>query len=315
MASIFDRIWQEKIEHDKNNPIEFVKVRPDLNPNFNVSILKQNIHDMDSMSDSELRILIDRSYKSILKNVFSGSEAAKYISYFRNIRFLNAFADVTSKKRFIDPEDLTIVNELCYHYIVLSEADRDPIIFNKIMGLVITVNTINNNNYYKLAGLGLSEDLIPLLLASRYSNMDLNVCVKRVNFIIITQPSELMSEDMIEKIFRILYDNIAVYIYNIFPSIMMDVLPEYQESNPNTYWVEEGDIQTVDSTLSLAVLKILNTLDRKTLRDTLINYSECINIVHAGKVRIRFSLTNLSNDYFRIVEQVELLREEGIYVP
>lgn len=308
----FDNYWQDKIQHDAQHPIEFVKLRPDLNPNFNISILKQNIDNIDDMSDSELKNFIHRSFKSILKNVFQGNESKKYVNRFSNLRFLNAFTEVVTVIQFLDPEDIVICNTLCYHYITMDKDKQDTLVLNAMLKLG---SIVNRASLPRLLGLGLSENLASLLLISRYSDINLNVCVKRVDFIIINQPAELMSERMIEAIFRILYDDVNYYMYRIFPHIMMDVLPEHDDADVSTDWVDDDDIQDVNSVFNLAILNIVNSLPRKTLRDTLMNYTECMNMIYMN-TPVRFSLRTISNDYSRINDVInEMACIEGIYVP
>ena len=117
------------------------------------------------------------------------------------------------------------------------------------------------------------------------------MCVKRVDFIIITQPKELMSEKMIEEIFKILY-NVMDDFHRIFPYIMMDILPEYDENNPNTFWVTD-DIQEVNSTLNLAILNIIDNLPSQTIRGIILNYSEAMSMIYKNQT-VRFSLRKKS---------------------
>ena len=96
----------------------------------------------------------------------------------------------------------------------MDKDKQDTLVLNAMLKLG---SIVNRANLPRLLGLGLSENLASLLLISRYSDINLNVCVKRVDFIIINQPAELMSERMIEAIFRILYDDVNYYMYRIFP--------------------------------------------------------------------------------------------------
>ena len=93
MSDVFERFWEEKRQHDAEHPIQVARVRVDENPNFNLAILKQNIDHVDDMTDTELRTFIQRCFKSIMINLF-GNEMPKYIHYFQDVRFLDAFIDV-----------------------------------------------------------------------------------------------------------------------------------------------------------------------------------------------------------------------------
>ena len=308
MSDIYKDFWEEANKYDAEHPIQVIKVRVDENPNFNLEILKQNIDHVNDMSDSELRSFIKKCFKSIMRDLF-GAEMPKYIKYFQDIRFLNAFIDVVLSLEFIDKEDIIRINTMCYHYITLPKDKQDYRVLDRMMQLS---NIVNKLNIPRLLGLGLSSNLASILLIARYSDIDLNVCVKRVDFIIITQPKELMSEKMIEEIFKILY-NVMDDFHRIFPYIMMDTLPEYDENNPNTFWVTD-DIQEVNSTLNLAVLNIIDNLPSQTIRGIILNYSEAMSMIYKNQT-VRFSLRNLSEDYYRINNIINSIAyNEHIYV-
>lgn len=308
MSDIYKDFWEEANKYDAEHPIQVIKVRVDENPNFNLEILKQNIDHVNDMTDSELRSFIKKCFKSIMRDLF-GAEMPKYIKYFQDIRFLSAFIDVVLSLEFIDKEDIIRINTMCYHYITLPKEKQDYRVLDRMMQLS---NIVNKLNIPRLLGLGLSSNLASILLIARYSDIDLNVCVKRVDFIIITQPKELMSEKMIEEIFKILY-NVMDDFHRIFPYIMMDILPEYDENNPNTFWVTD-DIQEVNSTLNLAILNIIDNLPSQTIRGIILNYSEAMSMVYKNQT-VRFSLRNLSEDYYRINNVINSIAyTEHIYV-
>ena len=308
MSDIYKDFWEEANKYDAEHPIQVIKVRVDENPNFNLEILKQNIDHVNDMSDSELRSFIKKCFKSIMRDLF-GAEMPKYIKYFQDIRFLNAFIDVVLSLEFIDKEDIIRINTMCYHYITLPKDKQDYRVLDRMMQLS---NIVNKLNIPRLLGLGLSSNLASILLIARYSDIDLNVCVKRVDFIIITQPKELMSEKMIEEIFKILY-NVMDDFHRIFPYIMMDTLPEYDENNPNTFWVTD-DIQEVNSTLNLAILNIIDNLPSQTIRGIILNYSEAMSMIYKNQT-VRFSLRNLSEDYYIINNIINSIAyNEHIYV-
>lgn len=307
---VFDKYYAEKAQYDSQHPVNMVKVRVQDNPNFNLSILKQNIGHIDEMSDVELRKFILRSFKSILNNLFQGKDADKYIKYFQDVRFLDAFIDVVVSMQFLEKDDIVRCNTLCYHYLTLPKEQQDSMVLARMLKLSSIVNRFN---LPRLLGLGLSENLASMLLIARYSDIDLNVCVKRVDFIIITQPKELMSEKMIEEIFKCIY-NVMDDFYRVFPYMMMDVIPDYDENNEKTWWVTD-DIIEVNSIMNLSILNILDNLPSQTIRNILLNYSEGQYMVNKYKP-VRFSLKNLSADYYRINGVInELLYNEGIVVP
>ena len=304
------KYWADKEEWDRTHPVKMVKIQPATNPSFNIPILKQNIDNVDSMSDEELRNFVARNYKSILKNVFNGKETTKYLIKLQDVRFLDVFIYVFNSLQFIDSDDAVLINTLCYHYITLPKNKQNHLVVNRMLQLSSIVNKIYEP---RLLGLGLSSNLVAMILIARFSDISIGVCIKRVNFIIITQPKELMTEKMIEDIFRIIYDCMNCYS-RMFPYLMTDVIPEYDENNEKTWWVTE-EIAEVDSVLGLVIINILDSLPSQMIRDTLVNYTEARNTVYANHP-IRFSLQNLSEDYYRIKAVICGMEvNEGIFVP
>ena len=304
----FEQFWEDTRNYEANNQNKLmaVKVRVDQNPNFNLAILKQNIDNIDNMTDVELRHFIERSFTSIMLNVFQGQDASNYVRKFQDARFLDAFIDVIQSMKYIDKADVIRCNTLCYHYLTLPDNQQDYRIKSRMLRLS---SIINRNNLPRLLGLSLSENLASMLLIARYSDIDLNICVKRVDFIIMTQSKELMNERMIEEIFKILY-NVFEDMERIFTSFMLDVPPEYDENNS---WVTE-DVEEISSTMNLAMLNIIENLPTQIIRRILMNYTEYTALVMKNRP-VRFSLRSLSDDYYRINNMISMLQyNENIYV-
>lgn len=309
MSNFTDKYWNDKKNYDKNHPVEMIRLIPTENPNINIGILKQNIENMDNLNETELRNMIGRSLKSILKNLF-GKEAHKYARYFQNLRFLDAFIDVISTINYIEKDDVVRINTLCYHYITLPNDKKDYKVTSRMMKIS---RIVNKHSLPSLLGLGLSENLACTLLIARYSDIDLEICVKRVDFIIMTQPKTIMSLNMIEEIIKRLY-NIMEDYFRIFPYFMMDVIPDYDDNDETTWWVTE-DVDEVSSTMNLAMLNIMDNLPSQLIRNTIVNYTEGCDIVYKNR-KLRFSLRSLSDDYYRINAVIEhLMYNEGIIVP
>lgn len=308
---VFEKYWDEKAQYEKEHKVEMVRIVPMDNPAINTNILLQNIYNIDNMSDSDLRRFLQKSYRYILNNIFFDKNVSDdYINCFKNVRFLDAFIDVIATIQFFEKAEVNKINTICYHYIVLPEHLKEPIIADRML----KISAIINRPYIpKLLGLGLSENLANMLVICRYSDLNLNTCVKRVNFIIQNQPLELMSEEMIVKIYQNLYDVFRDFP-KVFQYIMYDVLPEYDENNPKTHWIND-EIQEVDSNISNAILNILDNLPSQTIRNTLVDYAEGYNICYHTKP-IRFSMNKLSEDYYRINDVISKMRYiENIIVP
>lgn len=315
---VFEKYWEEKKTYDSTNKVEMVKVIPSNSPVFNRSILLGSIYDMNNMNDSELRMFVQNSFRSILNNIFFGNAESKdYINCFTNVRFLDAFIDVVQRfiqqGNYFDRDNIAKINNICYDYITFNNSNKNTSVVNRMYTLA---NIINAPYIPRLVGLGLNHNLANLLLIARWSNLNPKVCVRRVNFIIIGQPKNLMTQETIMQIMNILYelDRDQRNYVRIFPHIMMDVLGDYDDADPSTHWITE-EIEEVDSVLSLAALNILNEFTNDNIRHVLINYTESYNLIYNSHP-IRFSMRRLSDDYQKINDIVNNLQEyEGIIVP
>lgn len=305
----FEQYWAEKQAYDATHMKEMVKIVPTNSPALNKSVLLQNISDIPNMTDTQLRNFIDHHFLSILNSVFSGNNINEHVKCFTDIRFLDAFIDVLQATKFFDNDVVVKINNICYDYISLNDpAKKDQNVVNRMLRIS---SLINKMSLPRLLGLGLNNNLALILLIARYSSFNIDICVRRVNFIIITQPKILMTQEMITEIFRILYPEANIWA-RIFQYFMLDVIPEYNESEPS--WVTE-EIEEVNSVINLAVLDILNTEPTVTIRAALINYAEAYNMINKGKP-YRFSLQRLSDDYDRINTIVShLMYQESIVVP
>lgn len=306
----FEQYWAEKKAYDETHPKEMVKIIPMNSPVFNRSVLLQNISDIPNMTDAQLRNFIDHHFVSILNSVFSGNNINEHVKCFTDVRFLDAFIDVLQTAKFYENDVVVKINNICYDYISLNDpAHKDQNVVNRMLKMS---SLINRALLPRLLGLGLSNNLALILLIARYSSFNIDICIRRVNFIIITQPKILMTQEMITEIFRILYSEPNIWT-RIFQYFMLDVIPEYNENDPNN-WVTE-EIEEVNSTINLAVLDILNTEPTVIIRSALINYAEAYNMINKGKP-YRFSLQTLSDDYDRINTVVyNMMYQENIVAP
>ena len=305
---MFEKYYNEQKEYVKNHKVEMVKVIPMQSVTFNRSVLIQNINDIPNMSDSELRMFIDRHLDTILNSVFTGDTV--HINCFRDGRFLDALADVLTLRKFYESDIVVKINNICYDYISLPHHMQDTLILNKMVRMSSIINKID---LPRLIGLGLNPNLASIILIARYSSFDLNVVIKRVNFIIITQPKSIMTYNTIFEIFMTIYKEAEIWS-RIFQYFMFDVIPEYNENDSNAAWVTE-EIEEVNSEMNLVILDILNKEPMKVIRAALLNYSESYSMLNYKKP-IRFSLQRLSGDYDRVIDvATNMLYNEGICVP
>ena len=301
---MFDNYFNEAkqdYEKQKNQPKFHINIQED--PLFNKSVLVKNIKNVDSMSNDELYNFIKLNFNNILHSVFYEEDNIDYINQFQNIKFLDVFIRVLSEQVIYD--DLRIkCNTICYEYISMKE--KDITVGNKLMEMSDIVNAAY---LPAVIGLGIPKNIAQVLVVSRFSNVNLNVVIKRLDFIIITQSRELMTYRMIKDLLLVLFRNPAIDFVRIFPYFMYDVLP-----SQGTYpWITES-AEEINSLLELAMLEIINDLDYNSIRNIILNYAEGDSIIGQYKPK-RFSIDKLSDDYHRINDVIYNLKyNEGLSI-
>ena len=306
----FSNFVKELNESAENNrPVEMVSINTS-SPVFNTSALFKTINDIPNMTNDEIRIFVLNNFISIIQNVFNSDEdTKKYIKCFTNVSFLDAFIEAASNQRYFTNDIIIRINNICYDYISLK-SEKDMAVLNRMINIG---NIINRANLPRLLGLGLNPDLASILLIARFSSFELDIVIRRVNLIIITQPKTLMNCDMIMQIFKILYGDYKLWGV-IFQYFMFDTIPEYNENNINSLWVSE-EVEEINSIINLVILQILNETPTPVITQALINYAEYYAMT--GRIKpIRFSMRRLSGDYGRIISVIEYLQwAENVYVP
>ena len=319
---VFSNYWKEKECYDANKKTQLTTPAPAQSPFFNNSVLFKTIDDRDTMSDSELRYFIQNNFPSIMNNVFNRDIGVKYIVAFQDVRFLDAFIDVVSRIQYFDADIIVKINLLIYHYIT-SSVKKSELIYRMIrLGSIV-----NSSKLIALKKFNMPENLENYLLIARYSDFDLSVCVKRVNLMLITSQQIVSllnidtdyeaSDTAIEWLANLLIELYRREEWNfVLPYFMLDVLPDADDLDTNKQWITP-EVEAVDSAMSLAVLRVLDTMidDSNTLRSILISYAEGYRIMNTGR-KVRFSFQSISDDYPRLRAAVKFLEiNEEIYVP
>lgn len=326
----FEKYWEDKKAYDEAHKNDITYVTPELSnaPMFNHSILFKNIEDRDNMTDAELRYFIHMNFMVILNNIFDSSVKHIYTAAFKDSRFLDALIDVLHKIPYIEPDVVIRLNLIAYHYITQPENYPENSIDNKILDRMMTISKIiNQSKSIALSKFHMPELIENYLLLSRYSDFNLEVCVKRVNLMLVSSPSVISflgkdnildaSEKVIEFLAKLLMElyKVEEWVF-VLPYYMVDVLPQYNENDPNTLWVTPV-VESMDSNMSLAVLKILDTMlpDSQSLRAVLISYAEGYRLLNYKKP-VKFSFRTISNEYTRLRSVMDYLeQEEHIYLP
>ena len=307
---MFENFYNELKQYYDDRKVEMVRIVPANSPNFNKSVLVQSIQDIPNMNDSELENFIYHHFEAIINNAYNSSvNYLDYLKWFTDIRFLDVFIN-TLPRKFLSTDMIVKINKLCYDYMSLDK--NDPVIVNRMVKIS---NTINQVYLPKLLGLGINPKLASYILIARYSHLDLNICIRRVNYILVMQPNNDYdkSYNLISQIFRIIYPDDMLWA-RIFQYFMFDVIPERNENDLKTHWVTP-DVEEINSIINLVILDILNEKPTNVIGSALRNYAESYRLINYGRL-VRFSMQRLSGDYDRINYVVDSLKiNEQIFVP
>jgi len=275
-----------------------VSINISNNPALNKDYLRNRIDYIDSIEDDELYKIVKETHRSILEEIMTRNDS-QYIDAFTNPKFLLALIRVLSNVT-LDHSERVCCNKLAYDYFTLKNNDS----YIKQLFYTLSKN-VNRDKIPLLIAIGIPENLAIQLALARYSSNKENINVKRVNFIITSSPISIMNEQTIVYIYEKLFDNFTP----IFSATMTDVYDDEEE------WVTD-EIMEIYSTISLAVLTILNNMPSDKIRKVLISYTGDYNSLYSGQTNAsRFSLNALSSDYSRITAVVEALKEENVFVP
>lgn len=266
----------------------------------NLESIKNRLFKLDNLSDQDLYNLIYKTYNYLLDEMFIAKNGELIKFLYTNSRFLMAFNSVLGRPDIKLSYLQTIYcNKLAYDYFT-ARGDKDSYIKDLLVNLV---KTVNRSVTPSLIGLGLNEELVAYLVNARYSSLKENIQVKRLNVIIMNQPSEVMTVQMIVNIYGKLFDRITP----LFDGIMYDYWPSDQFIS--------HEMEDVYATINIAILEIVNNLPEDIMYHLLRNFRETYDLVNLNK-KIRFNIYSFSaEDYPRLDYTLGLLRQEGIMLP
>lgn len=280
-----------------DKPEVFVDADIKDNPALNSTLFEQMLNvNLETISDSYLYDVIKSSYKDILKGIIDRKDN-KYLLTFTKPRFLTVLNAVLNSVA-IEHDERLACNKLAYDYCTSHNPDE------YIRNLMFIISKTVNRYYIPgLLGIGLSDNLASYLSLAGFSSRNNIVNVKRVNFIIMNQPSTLMTEQRIVDIYSKLFD----FVTPVFEGAMFDYLDIDED------WVTD-DIELVYSTISLAVLDVLHSIPTNDIIKVLELYSIDNQMLHADEPK-RFSIRNIAEDYYKIISAIEFLDSKNIRVP
>lgn len=265
------------------------------NPILNSSLLREKLKHIDTLSDRELFMLVRDSFDSVLKQIFSNKDQ-DYLKIITNTKFLIALHQVVSNINLNHTQRMQC-NKLAYDY--FTSENNDPYIKQLFFALS---KSVNREIIGALCSIGLGEDLASYLALARFSSEKEIINVKRLNFIIVSSSVDIMTEQMIIRIYEKLFDSVTP----LFEGIMFDGLDMDDE------YISES-MNLIYSTISLAILEILNNMPSQDIRKVLISYQGDYEALY-HQTKPRFQVSAISGDYMRILNVIDSLKEEKIFI-
>lgn len=268
---------------------------------FNPNGFREKLLNLDTLSDKELYELVKDNYKSILSDVFI-KDNREYFNVFSNTRFITAMIQSLAVMDDLTYDERIYCNKLCYDYMTYNNS-KDS--YTKQLFLSLS-RTVNKTIIPRLLNLGIDESTACYLALARYSSAKEFVNVKRMNFVIQSSSPNIMTEQTIVDIYCTLFEKITP----LFEASMFDI---YEK--PDSEEEANEDMELIYSTISLALLDILEAMPSEEIRKVLISYTGDYQILHSDNP-VRFSMDTVAVcDYPRLMNVIELLKAENIYVP
>lgn len=266
----------------------------------NLESIKNRLFNLDNMSDQDLYILVSKTYPYLLDDMIMSKNVELIKFLYTNSRFIMTLNNVLSRPDVkLSYLQTVYCNKLAYDYFT-ARGEKDGYIRDLLVNLIKTVNRSTSPG---LIGLGLNETLVSYLTNARYSSLKDNIQVKRLNLIIMNQPSDVMTVQMIVDIYGKLFDRISP----LFDGIMYDHWTSDQFINK--------EMEEVYATINVAILEIVNNLPEDIMYHLLKNFYETYQMLNTNK-KVRFNIYSFcKEDYPRLDYTLELLKREGIILP
>lgn len=289
-------MFEQFIEQQKSTP-QHQPVELDLSKNMvlNPQLLWDKLSDLSSIDDKELFELLKAYYGRILEEIFNKKDP-KFIGLFQDTKFIAAFTQVMYNIQLTDSQRRQ-VNKLAYDYLILPDTTDE---YTKSL-LIALAKTVNRNVIPRLCAM-MPETLASLLAMARYSSEKEVTNVKRVNRILMKQPSTMMNEQLLVDIYLALFD----HILPLFEGIMLDVIA------PQTMSPDQSEIYGL---ITLAALDIMNELPIEDIKLGLTRFADDKRILYSTN-SLRINLESCSpEDYPRLLTAIDMLKSEGWYLP
>lgn len=286
-----------------NNKISFDKlITPTTKVNFPIAYDKESIlydafrvikDEILNIGYSEMIQYVVRNFSEIL--TLATAKKSKSLRIISDKDFLIALD--LSRIQF-SKNDVNKFNRIYRAYIINPK--KNVLYSQESADVFYRIATrINKKMIQIIMNLGISEKDAMWIIVNRYSATDERRNIKRMVRVIQHMDPKTVTEQMIVDIFSKTFND---QFENLFISVMTDKFDTFDSKNE----------QYVYSTVSNALLDILNTMDEDEIRDILINYE---NELSQSGTSGRFSLKSInSGDYPNICEILKELHQMGINV-
>lgn len=273
------------------------------NPKSNPYILEVKMMDITNMSDEELFSFVKSNYLEIMIMIFSGKgNEQKYLSLFLDNRFLMNLITVLTNAQQVPLDIKMNACKIAFDYMSSTKMQKDEMTYTLIKQIA---EIVNRDTLFDLLRI-IPKDLALYLTVAMYSTNSESINIQRMNFIIAQAGSSVFNEQKIIDTFIHFGKYSGMRMTSLLESHMFSVDPVN---------ISE-DMEEMYSTISMAILDMLNHMTTPEIRQVLMNYSNDFMMKYNSDYRvIRFSLRNLSSDYDRITITADILSNEGYNIP
>lgn len=273
-----------------------------VNPNldyFSRAEFENTIRRLPTMSEHDIFNFIHINLEYIERCVLNRDILVTNL--FTDIRFVKPFKLVIANMPITTKRQLC-VNKICYDYFTSDYNDS-----NVKRTLLDASKIVNSEEIKQLMAIGLDVDTACNLTFCRYSSVNENVNIKRLNFVICTKDLESMTTQMIVWIYEKLFDRLG-------PLFITTMLEYYVAAEEAEDAIEDSTFMHLMSRVYIAILIMLNNMPINDIYAIIKSYIKEWD--YRGRPEVKVSLRSLSADFGRIQMVVEMiLNQENIYVP
>ena len=261
---------------------------------FDSSFFDETITHLDQLNDADCYNFIKGNMEYMAGRIINGEW--KYPEVLLSQRFLGTYQRVLTSIPITNMIRVAS-NIICYEYITQRVNDGN------LDKMLLMSRTVNYPYIQALVGIGLPDKIAAKLTLCRFSSLKESTNIRRLNFTMAKQDPDIMTCQMIVWIYEKLFDQAG----ELFEQTMFEYYSPEQELDLG------NDFSEVYSTISLAILTIVNNMTMANIDRIIRNY--IADWQYNGRPPVRFSLISLSGDYNRIQTIVEMIQKEGTYVP